>query len=105
MNPPPRQLLLVDILLEDGRVAAAELRRTAGQQPSTIEEQPLPAARPVRDVGRRTGPLDRLGLAGQVFVQEVHEFGPVRLDVVVESELHGTPCPEKVETPVCLVLR
>ncbi|MDT5134184.1 MAG: hypothetical protein QOE41_3495, partial [Mycobacterium sp.] len=33
------------------------------------------------------------------------EFGPVRLDVVVESELHGTPCPEKVETPVCLVLR
>jgi len=50
----------MDELLEDAGVTATELRRVPRQQPTVVELQLLPAARPLRDVRRRTGPLGGL---------------------------------------------
>jgi hypothetical protein len=88
VDPAPGQLLQVDVLLQQGGVAAAVLRRVAGQQPAVVEQQSLPAARPGRNVGAGTGPLARLRRGGQVLGEESREFGPERLDVGVKSQLH-----------------
>ena len=82
------ELLEMDELLQDGGIAAAELRRLARQQPAVVEQQPLPAARPGGHVRHRPGPFGGLGLAGQVGLDELHELGAELLDVGIEGELH-----------------
>ena len=90
IDPAPRKLLAVDELFEDARVAATELGRVTRQQPAVVELQSLPAARPLRHVRRRAGPLGGgLGLGGQVLVEERDELRAKRLDLGVERELHG----------------
>ena len=89
IDAPPRQLLAVHELLEDVRVAAAELRRISRQQPTVVELQPLPAPRPLRHVRRRARSLrGRLGLGRQMFVEERDELGAECLDLVIEPQLH-----------------
>ena len=44
-----------------------------------------------------TGPLQRVGLGRQVFVQKRHEVRAEGLDVSVESQLHGAPGGRKFE--------
>ena len=89
VDASPRKLLAVHELLEDVRVAATELRRVSRQQPAVVELQPLPAPRPFRHVRGRAGSLrGRLGLGGQMLVEERDELGAECLDLVVEPQLH-----------------
>ena len=89
IDASPRQLLAVHELLQDACVAAAELRRIARKQPAVVELQSLPAPRPFRHVRRRTRPLGgRLGLGGQMLVEEGDELRAERLDLVIERQLH-----------------
>ena len=85
------QLLLMDILLQQRGVSPTELRWVSGQQPAVVEHQPLPAARPSRDMAARSRPLQRLRLRRQVLVEEGHELCAEGLDVSVEGQLHGAP--------------
>ncbi len=85
------QLIEVHELLQHGRVAAAELRRLGGQQPAVVEQQPLPVARPLRHVRHRRRPLQRVGLLGQMLVEECRELGAELLDVGIKSQLHRIP--------------
>ena len=78
----------MDELLEDAGVSPPELGRVPRQQPTVVELQPLPAARPLRHVRRRPRTLGRLRLGRQVFVQEPDEFRAKGLDVGAEGELH-----------------
>ena len=83
------EFLAMHELLEDARVAAAELRRVARQQPAVVELQPLPAPRPLRHMRRRARPLRRrLGLGGQMLVEKGDELRAECLDLVVERQLH-----------------
>ena len=88
IDPAAGQLLAVHELLQHARVAATELRGIARQQPAVVELQLLPAARPLRHVRRRAGALARLGLRGQMLVEELDELGAKRLDIGVEGQLH-----------------
>ena len=85
------QLVEIDELLQDCRVAPAELGWLAGQQPAIVEQQPLPATCPLRHVRDRPRSLLRLGLSRQVLVEERRELGAECLDVGVKRELHATP--------------
>src|SRR5215207_5335831 len=51
------ELLEVDHLLGRARIATAELRRPAGNEPAVVEQRPLPPPRPRREVGARLLPL------------------------------------------------
>jgi hypothetical protein len=88
----------MDVLLQDRRVAATELRRVAGQQPAVVEHQTLPPARPLRYVTAGPRALDRIRFGRQMFVQEGDELGAEGLDVGVERQLHGTPEGRKLES-------
>ena len=91
VDAPAREFLLMDVLLQQRGVAAAELGRVARQQPAVVEQQPLPAPRPFRHMAARPRPLQRLGLGRQVLVEEGDELGAEGLDVGVERQLHGAP--------------
>ena len=91
VDPSAREFQLVDVLLQDRGVAAAELGRISGEQPAVVEHQPLPATRPFRDMATRPRALERLGFRRQVLVQKCDELGAERLDVGVEGQLHGAP--------------
>jgi hypothetical protein len=95
----------MDVLLQQRGVSAAELGRVAGQQPTVVEQQPLPAARPARDVAAGSRPLQGLGLGRQVFVQERHELRAEGLDVSVEGQLHGAPGKKNRKTTVISKMR
>ena len=89
-----RQLFAVDVLLQDGGVAAAELRRVAGQQPAVVEHAAAASAGPTAG----TSAVDRercdgVGLVGQVLVEERDELVAEGLDVGVEGQLHWVTTP------------
>ena len=89
--PAAGQFLLVDVLLQDRGVAATELGRIPGQQPAVVEHQPLPAPGPVRDMAAGPRTFERLGVVGQMLVEERDELRAEGLDVSVEGQLHSAP--------------
>ena len=91
VDPPPRQLLAVDVLLQDRRVAATELGRIARHQPAVVEHQPLPATGPLRNVDYSTATARALRPRRQILVEEGDELGAERLDIGVKCQLHCAP--------------
>src|SRR5262245_1734093 len=83
------ELLLVDELLDERGVVAAELGRVAGQEPAGVDQLARPLPGPVRDVGRRPGPgRQRGGLLRRVLVEPGVEPPAVVLGRLVEAQVH-----------------
>jgi len=91
VGAPACEFLLMDVLLQQRGVSAAELGRESWQQPAVVEHQPLPPASPFRDMAARSRALERVGLGRQICVKKCHEFRAEGLDVSVEGQLHGAP--------------
>ena len=91
VDPSPAHLLEMHELLEQRRVAPAELGRVARHQPTGIEQLRLPRSGPGRDVGARLRAFGSFGRVRGVVVQPFGELPPKRFDVGVERQSHAAP--------------